>query len=80
MKNLSTLILTSLCFAMFSIFSGCCDKEEDTIEPKNDQALVGTWDISKMTSEADGVIEILDQAQLDEMDVIWTYKIIEVFN
>lgn len=75
MKKLNSMIGIMVCMVLFSLFSGSCNKDDDTPEPTNDQALVGNWDISKMTSEFQGVTEVLTQSQIDSTGLIWTYII-----
>ena len=74
MNKLRTIILTGICMMLLSVFSESCKKEDDP-QPTNDMALVGNWDISKMTSEFQGVTEVLTQHQLDSIGLIWTFKI-----
>ena len=63
-------LIAILLFFLVFLFS-CSD---NSTEPEEISPLVGTWDLSKMTSILEGVAETYDATQLEEMNLIWTLK------
>ncbi len=68
------LVLGILVF-IFALLSGGCSKDENPTEAKNDLALVGYWELTKMSSEYQGVTDTLTESQIDSMGLVWTLKI-----
>jgi hypothetical protein len=69
------LVLGILVF-IFALLSGGCSKDENPTEAKNDLALVGYWELTKMSSEYQGVTDTLTESQIDSMGLVWTLKIV----
>ncbi len=61
-------------FFILTIFCSCSDNSTEADEINS---LVGTWDVSKMTSIFEGVTETYDSSQLAQMELVWTLKFLE---
>lgn len=59
-----------LLFIMTLLFS-CSD---NSTEAEDVNPIIGTWDVSKMTSIYEGVTETYDSDQLAQMELVWTLK------
>ena len=74
MRNLRGAAVALLCVIFLSLLIGACEDDGPT-QPKRDMELVGTWKLTKMSSEYEGVTETFTEDQLDSMGVVWTLKI-----
>jgi len=68
-----TLFFALICLLLLNLFFSGCEKD-NPIKPKDDMNLVGTWDLSKMSSEYQGETTAFTESQLDSMGLIWTLK------
>ncbi|MCK4559273.1 MAG: lipocalin family protein [Calditrichia bacterium] len=75
MSNFRVIKVAILFALIFSFLSGGCSKDENPTEAKNDLALVGYWELTKMSSEYQGVADTLTESQIDSMGLVWTLKI-----
>ena len=72
---LRPIIVAIVCISLFFVFSGSCSKDESPTEPQSNIALVGNWELTKMSSIYQGVTETITESQLDSIGLVWTLKI-----
>jgi len=75
MNNFRLVNVAILCIFLFSLFSAGCDKDKSPTEPKRDLALVGTWEMTKITWEFPGETTSYTENQLLEMGFFTTFEI-----
>ena len=70
------VIKVAILFALFfALLSGGCNNDDNPTEANSDPPLAGVWEVTKMSSEYQGVIETLTESQLDSMGFVWTFNI-----
>jgi hypothetical protein len=76
-KKPSQLIKSALLIVfLFSVLFMSCKKDDDPagdFPPQDIPPLAGTWEITKMTFTFQGVTEVMTEAQLDSLGIIWIY-------